>query len=210
MYHSMWDTSVWKICISCIMGSKMGSAPTQTWSEIHKMKVIYKISAQGEKCEKLCSSSILSSKRGLTPTKINEKWWQSIDPKFIKWKLFKILLYMSKQVWEYRGKLYYQNSAFHKGHFFYNNWRIIMTLVVKLMNWKSLTKSQLNMSQHIGVKLWKLCISSIQSSERGTGPTRLDANWGHSNSSKRGKTPTKIVAKWRHSNSFCKIIKTKL
>ena len=37
------------------------------------------------------------------------------------------------------------------------------------------------MSKHVREKCGKLCISSILSSKRGITPTKLDANWRHSN-----------------------------
>ena len=62
-----------KLCISSILSSKRGITPTKiddtrSWSDVHSMKVIYKISAQYAKaCRRKVQktiSSILSSKMG--------------------------------------------------------------------------------------------------------------------------------------------------
>ena len=42
---------------------------------------------------------------------------------------------------------------------------------------KSYDKIQLNMSEHVGEKCGKLCISSILSPKTDITPTKIDANW---------------------------------
>ena len=53
--------------------------------------------------------------------------------------------------------------------------------VLKFMKWKSYTKSQLNVTKHVGEKCGKLCMSSILSSKMEITPTKIDENWQHSN-----------------------------
>ena len=79
-----------------------------------------------------------------------------------------------------RKTVYFQYSKFQKGHNSYTNWRH-SNLDLSYSKTKSYAKFQLNMSKHVREKCGKLCISSILSSKRGITPTKIDANWQHSN-----------------------------
>ena len=58
-----------------------------------------------------------------------------------------------------------------------------MTLELDLYYIKQshMKKIQLNESEHLGEKCGKLCISSKLSPKGGITPTKIDANWQHSN-----------------------------
>ena len=90
---------------------------------------------------------------------------------------------MSKHVREKCRKLHFQYSKFQKGHNSHKNWRKLTTLKLDLYfrKTKSCAKFQLNMSKDVRERCGKLCISSILSSKRGITPTKIDANWRHSN-----------------------------
>ena len=85
-----------------------------------------------------------------------------------------------RKVWK---TVYFKYSKFKKGHNSHKNWRKLTTLEVDLYfsTTKPCAKFQLNKSKHVREKCGKLYIFSILSSKRGITPTKIDANWRHSN-----------------------------
>ena len=125
-----------------------------------------------EKCAKLCISSIQKVPKGAKLlqelTKIDDtRIWTEVN-----W--MKVIYNISAQYVKacrrkVRKTAYFQYSKFQKGHNSYKNWRKLTTLAfdLKLIEWKSYTTFQLNMSKHVGERCGKLRISSILSSKRG-------------------------------------------
>ena len=74
-------------------------------------------------------------------------------------------------------------SMFEKGHNSNKNGWKLTTLELDLLysKTKSYAIFQLDMSKHVGEKCGKLHITYILSSQRGITPSKIDANWRHSN-----------------------------
>ena len=135
-----------------------------------------------EKCGKLYISSFYVPKGALLLQKLTQiddnRTWSVV-------RLNKVICKISAQYIKackrkVRKTVSFQYSKFQKGHNSYKNWwhsNLIYSTVKK----KSYAKFQLNMSKHVKEKCGKLCISSILSSKRGITPTKIDANWRHSN-----------------------------
>ena len=161
---------------------------TQTWSEVHKKNIIYKISTQYVKACRIKVRNIVAAFQGMhvSPAKHSYAWLprkcdyqESVttgqtdgqtdagqsDP------------YVQLCFAGDTKTVYFMHSRFQKGQCSYEYWRKSTTfkLDLKFIKWKSYTEFQLNMSKHVGEKCGRLCISSILTSKRGIAPSTRGA-----------------------------------